>query len=303
MFKHLQIHRPTGALRWALALAGAATIAAACQLVTAPPASALAGLERVETYSARDTKPAKLARADCPPGKHVVGGGAQVYDDARRLVRLTRLMPVSGGSIPDGFYARAEAPNLRQDFTWRLAAYAICAPSSELPSYQIVSHSVTSSQTFQAAAARCPNGTVAYGAGADILALGDPSAPAGGQIGLQLNRTSGPLDISRATGRESTAGYAGPWTLTSYAVCAQARNHIHAEGELIPAASGATYCDDLRQKTYGPGGGGGLTDSGAVWLQKIEPTADLVGVNVAMTGTTTPSTIQLVAHQTCADAD
>ena len=31
--------------------------------------------------------------------------------------------------------------------------------------------------------------------------------------------------------------------------------------------------------THGIGGGGGLTDGGAVWLKKVEPHADLMGVD------------------------
>ena len=52
--------------------------------------------------------------------------------------------------------------------------------------------------------------------------------------------------------------------------------------------------------THGVGGGGGLTDGGPVWLEKIQPHADLRGVDVGLTGALHPSIGGMVAHQTCA---
>ena len=52
--------------------------------------------------------------------------------------------------------------------------------------------------------------------------------------------------------------------------------------------------------THGIGGGGGLSDGGPVWLDKIKPHADLQGVDVSLTGALDPSIGGMVAHQTCA---
>src|SRR4029453_1930338 len=114
---------------------------------------------------------------------------------------------------------------------------------------------------------------------------------------LQLNRTSGPLDISRAAGRESVIGYAGQWNLHSFAVCAQPQGQIHASDTVAAGARTTNYCSNGLY-THGAGGGGGLTDGGPVWLQEIYPHYDLRGVDVALTGPTYPSIGGVVAHQT-----
>ena len=77
---------------------------------------------------------------------------------------------------------------------------------------EIVPGVTEGSARFKTALARCPSGTVAYGTGAAV--------PSIGRIGLQMTRTSGPLDISRATGRADN-NYSGSWTLTSYAIYAR----------------------------------------------------------------------------------
>jgi hypothetical protein len=41
----------------------------------------------------------------------------------------------------------------------------------------------------------------------------------GGQVSLQLARSSGPRDISRVTAKEDVNGYAASWNVTAYAIC------------------------------------------------------------------------------------
>jgi hypothetical protein len=274
-----------------------AALVGGAQLATASPAAAVSGLQRSDGYSGLDTRPWKRAIATCPADKHVIGGGASVSEsDEQGLVRLTSLLPYR-----DTFQVDAEAPGLRSDLRWSVYAYAICADKTALPQYTIVPGSVTSSKAFQTAAARCPTGTVAFGSGAQIMAIGGPNAAfAQGQIGLQLNRTSGPLDISRATARESAAGYPGQWSLTSYAICAQPRGTIHSEATVTPGATATGSNTCASGFTHGPGGGGGLTDGGPVWLQQIYPSLDKRTVTVAMTGPLAASVGGLVAQQTCA---
>jgi hypothetical protein len=167
--------------------------------------------------------------------------------------------------------------------------------------------------TFQHVASRCPDGTVAWGSGAEIHAINSEGRQApSGQIGLQLMRTSGPLDIVRATGRESVTGHPGRWHLSAYAICAKrlitganprpwilVDPELHADGNVSSGTYASARCPD-GFRTHGLGGGGGITDGGPAWLQSIAPHFDLKGVEVRMTGLLNPSIGGMVAHQTCA---
>jgi len=291
---------PTTMTRYAALIATMGAIIGGLQLTTPRPAMAVSGVHRtVSLVTPANANPTKSAIAECPYGQHVIGGGASVYDGGRKLVRLTALWPVSSsnGSSKDTFFVGAEAPNLRQDFNSSVTAYAMCADVSSLTGYRIVPGSVASLNAFQTAAARCPTGTVAFGAGASVYGEG-ATGFASGQVGLQLNRTSGPLDISRASARTSAFGYGGRWTLNSYAICAQPRGQIHAESTLGDAGAADDTCKS--GVTHGPGGGGGLTDGGPAWLQTIYPSLDAKTVHVSLTGPLYPSIGGTVAHQTCA---
>jgi hypothetical protein len=280
-------------------LAALAAIAAGASLAAAAPAGAVLGLQVYQGTSVDDTWPTKLARADCPASKHIVGGGGRVL--GRSDVRLTALMPISiseqpDPALPDRFHAIAQAPSLSQSGNaWRVVAYAICADRNFLDdrNYQIVpdANHLSSSAQFQRSAAVCPAGTVAYSAGANI------ESP-NGRVGLQLNRTSGPQDISRATAREDT-GYTGSWKVRSYAVCAGSSGSMHFEDTIAPGAFAEHRCGGSYQ-LHGPGGGGGLTDGGPSWLTRIEPDTLHKKVTVQLTAPLSPSIGGMVAHATCA---
>ena len=84
--------------------------------------------------------------------------------------------------------------------------------------------SAKDSQSFKDAEARCPDDTVAFGAGGIIVYPDFPEFPPPARVGLQLVRPSGPLDIARATGREygdgDEDGYLGNWQVIAWAICA-----------------------------------------------------------------------------------
>lgn len=280
------------ASRTVAALATLVVVVVGAQLAGPEPAAAIPGLERKGHWVLSD-EPFKRVRAQCPAGKDVIGGGAWADDGGRKKVRLTSMQPLHDyGGETDFFEAVAEAPHLFSGYDWHLGAFAICA--NPLPGYKVVHGQFTerSSKTFQTAVAGCPSGTVAYSAGATILW-------AEGRVGLQLSRTSGPLDITRAAAREDTVPFAGEWQLASSAVCAAPRNGIHAEGEIAQGSEASSTCDGT-SLVHGAGGGGGLTDGGPVWLQKVYPRHGLKAVDVALTGPLNPSIGGMVAHHTCA---
>ena len=276
-------------------------LAIAAALLAAPqPAAAIPGLERVQGDSLFNRgEPLKLAVAKCPPGKVVVGAGAEVLDGERTSVRLIAVRPNKsedpskwGGSVT----AVAESANRTQLYDWSLRAYAVCAYAGALDRYWIARDaSALSSSTFKETSARCPDYTHTYGAGA-VVQTGDNWGTRG-KAWLQLIRTTGPLDGSRATGRE-LPGFDGNWQLYSYAICAVWQNQLFADGSLAAGSEASDRC--LFGYTHGIGGGGGLWDGGPIWLDEIKPHADLQGVDVSLTGALDPSIGGMVAHQTCA---
>jgi hypothetical protein len=268
---------------------------AALWLAAAQPAAALPGLELVQQESVENRdEPHKRAVARCPDRKYVVGGGGKVLDGFRTRVGLTTLWP---GRPPVGsprggtFVAVAEAVNGTRPYDWSLMAYAICAPREALALYHVArSTTPSSSQVFKPHSARCADHTHTYGSGAEVNTHT-------GKAFVQLYRTSGPLDIARATAR-AVPGFHEGWELTSYAICAVWRDQLFADGTIAPGPEASDRC--WFGFTHGIGGGGGLTDGGPVYLKKVEPHPDLMGVDVALTGALDPSIGGMVAHQTCA---
>ena len=263
-------------------------------LATAGPAMAVGDPQLVEASSQLSLDTTPTATATCPTGTRVVGGGGRVFDGERKRGRLTALDPSF-----TSFRVEAESPDLSNNGNWRVFAYAICADRDALEDYTIVPRSRFDSRVFKDTSAVCPSGTVAYGAGARVQIPG--TGRAGGRIGLQLNRTSGPLDISRATGRVDTRfGSIGSWTVTSEAICAKRAGGIHVEGNSSLGDSVTESCDT--GTVHGAGGGGGLTDGGLSWLYSIQPFSrnNLRSVNARMTSPLDPSIGGMITHFTCA---
>jgi hypothetical protein len=285
---------------WAGVAGAVLSVAGGVQLSSPSAASAVSGVHvEAGDGTANDSSPNKRDAAVCPPGEKVVGGGAWVDDFDVRQVRLTQLQPVRSGGR-ESFVAAAQEPNTGLSTPWNLRAYAVCAPSASVPGHQIVASAPAStSGAFVATAAGCPQGKKVIGTGATI-ATSQGAGLAGGQVGLQLNRSSGPLDISRATAREDADGFASSWTLTSYAICVTPVAGQHADSVVESDKVVGANCTSVNGQptmVHGVGGGAGTTDSGLTWLQVVYPFSDLKGILVAMTG---DSNVGAVATAVCA---
>jgi hypothetical protein len=284
-----------------------AAITTGLQLATAPPVAAIDGWEiraeisRFNNSIIRGREPYKVAVAFCSnPGKRVVGGGAVINEEFNRKdARLVWLAPF--GST--GFIAAAEYPHLAELHNWSLTAYAICVDGDAVPRHQIVSNVVDVPSTggpFRHTAARCPSGTIAYGAGGQVSSQeAQRRSQADGAIGLQLNRTSGPQDISRVSAREQEEGYFGRWRLTSYAICADPPSGMNVRTVVTGGDEARTFCDN-GWDVIGPGGGGGLSDGGPAWLHQISPFLGRKEPDSVIVKMTRPPLGGMVAHTTCA---
>jgi hypothetical protein len=279
------------------------------QIASVPPAAAFLALERTDGISGlRSLDSPKSTQASCPPGKVVVGGGAEIEgggEDPATQPRLTRLLPFFFG-----FAVTAEAPNHASEEIWLVRAYAICADADalDMDRYLIVPGvSAKDSQSFKDAEARCPDGTVAFGAGGMITYPDFPGFPPPARVGLQLVRPSGPLDIARATGREYgdgvEDGYLGNWQVIAWAICAPLAGGLHAEGTLgqVDGEKSTHECSNGTLAASAGGGGGPFIDGGDAYLQYIIPSEELTHVFVRLTQPLDPSVGGMVASATCAE--
>ena len=254
----------------------------------------------------KDYDPTKSVKAFCPQDSVVMGGGGEIDDDGNDIARLTGLVPVNA-SPRDYYEASAEAWYEGQYEPWSLTAYAICAPAAAVKNHQVYSAPAIAPEPkmFLSGTAACQGDRVAYGAGGAVV---DPFSNFRGRIGLQMVRTSNPLDIGRATAREDSSpnGTPNAWYLMTYVVCAKAQGGVHTEGLGAPSGSltAKSYCDSGSQEVHGFGGGAsgpGVTDAGRSWLKALAPDTGLRGMSATMVGFAPPSG-GVVAHHTCAGA-
>jgi hypothetical protein len=183
------------------------------QLVGVPAANAVTGLVKVNGQTSPiDSQPTKTARANCPAGTRVIGGGGWVNPmttaDTAKVV-LVELQPVHPATGPDFYVATGQevTPNITSN--WWVQAYAICAsPVSGM-------HTVTQTSTVGAFAAHslCPPGENPLGGGGRVnnpanhvaLVMVTPFADGGRIV---------------AEAMPDSPSYTGVFTVTSYAVCA-----------------------------------------------------------------------------------
>jgi hypothetical protein len=251
------------------------------------PAVAAPGLK---LYNAEPSPklPAGLKQvvAHCPTGKRIFDGGASIDDLGLNRAFFFRLEPIR--DVKGDYYIAMAAANGISG-NWSISAYAICG--NDVPGLGYYpSTSLSSSATFRAWSSRCPAGKRVVGTGATVQ-------DNRGEVGIQMTRASGPLDIARATARDDANGYSGTWRLTSIAMCANADAVVfHPPASAISTQQGASVNCPLGTWVSGAGGGGSLTDSGPFWLRGLLTAPDLRSVRAYMTGV--PAT-GMVAQAIC----
>jgi hypothetical protein len=265
--------------RW-FALAGAAAMVVAAnvgiQLAGAGPAAAVTGIEKVDSpVSPTDSQQTHTARAQCPAGKWVIGGGGWAFavaaaDSAK--VTLVELRPEHRtDGTRDSFVATGSETTAAMTGNWWVQAYAICASPSGLSGYDVVatSNGVTSSPLKLEARAECDGGRRAIGGGARIT---NP----GRDVALQVARASGTGDIFRASAHEDADGYSGNWTVNAYAVCVnqpagyQVVMTESAESDSEPEKIAFARCP-AGKRVHGAGAAITDTAPGGVSLQVVYP--------------------------------
>lgn len=258
------------------------------QLSTAVPAGAVPGLFRTPAAtSMRNSNPIKTIDAFCPTETRVIGGGASVSDNNSRQVRLTQLIPTTGG--PQDFYrVTAVEPPAGYAEDWSVTAYALCAPA--LPGLEVVSRpSENSVSVFKHVTRGCSSSSKR------VLSVGGDTGQIA-QVALNLVRPDGNLTIGRLSGRVDAGGYSSPWFMRLWMVCADPIPGIHNDAQVLDASAAGVSCTS--GKVHGAGGGGGTFDTGPFHLQSIVPNQSLTIVTATMTGR--PTNGGMVAQATCA---
>jgi hypothetical protein len=153
----------------------------------------------------------KTARADCPEGKRVIGGGGRINGGGGRVV-LVRMRPVHT-SVQDRYEVTASKDkDSAPPPPWAVQAYAICATPPPGWHLHIVSKTVTDAgQPLQEAIVRCPGLRRVTGAGGQIN---------GGHGQVALATIQPVTEGNRVVGLEDPTGFNGSWSVTAYAVCA-----------------------------------------------------------------------------------
>jgi hypothetical protein len=185
----------------------ASLVIAAAAVLVATPAHAVPNLTLVSAVSAVNSDPHKEALAQCPDRTRVLGGGGFI-SGGNRKVHLTRLQALGSSDR----FAAAATENGTYTSAWQVHAYAICgtAPAG----LEHVSFSTFANSSASKAATITCTGT------RKLLSTGARIVNGDGRVILNGLVPSGLLTGNTATAYEDQAGFAGDWSLDSYAVCA-----------------------------------------------------------------------------------
>jgi hypothetical protein len=215
------------------------------------------GLQRSTATSASNSTN-KSATATCPTGKKVLGAGGEIAAGGRQ-VSMVHIRPnstltavtVTGAEDGTGFAGN-----------WSVRAYAICATPPR--GLQRVAATSASDSSDKVATATCPTGKGLVGTGGEITG-------GVGQVVLDLIPfPTEPMGVD-AGGLEDDTGFAGNWSVTSYAICAAVSKRVVAQSPTDSSNKGLfAQCPGSLRTT---GVGGDITGSpGQVPLVYVGPT-------------------------------
>ncbi|HEY7488715.1 MAG TPA: hypothetical protein VH912_30020 [Streptosporangiaceae bacterium] len=213
--------------------------------------------------------------------KHVIGGGGVVDDGGAHRVMLTGMQPFDAS--PDGFTVVAKAP---PGFTsnWTLTAYVICADAAPLTGWEINPGPITNvpaSSAIQSATAQETCSTSSkkvIGTGAFVSQSSVPTS----EVGLQTFRSDADRNAAKAWAREDANGFSGTWSMAAFAICTDPVPGTGISGVLREGSEADVLCFS-GPTSYVAGAAGGAGPS-AVFLQRVEPSANRRRLDVATTG-------------------
>jgi hypothetical protein len=267
--------------------------------LVAGPAEAVPGLQRVSATTASDSSPTKSVAAVCPAGQRVIGGGGDVAGGGGQVV-LEQLQPEQTAT-DDRFTVTASEDGTGFDGNWQLTAYALC--TDPLPGQQIVSvGQPPSSDRLQSSLALCGGTQTQVGYGGRV-------SGGNGQVRLtdMFPFFDPPPSVTFVRALEDSDGFDGLWSVTSYAVCADAATGFTQVSVLSPATSAdkyATVSCPVGTQVHSAGGQlvGSAGATGRIVIDGVNIDASLgnVTVDAAEDETATTGTWSVRANAVCA---
>jgi hypothetical protein len=266
--------------RTALMLSLVVGIAMTVLVVSAGSASAASVPRPVikDAITQFDSNPGeKTAKAQCPTGTRVIGGGGRV-NGAQHVV-MTRQSPFHVPNVNDTFVVSAQEDQVGTAQFWAVQAFAIC--SVPLPGLEIIKvTSAAGSDGFQGQNADCSPGKNVLGVGGRIN---------GGAGQVTLNTQARFAGHASAGGVEDADGFAGKWSVTSYAICAHLNSVFDSSVVSVQTATDSSArkiffvdCPPGMSLTGGAAFAGG---NGAV-VEVVSPNTTRVQLIVRMDGPT-----------------
>ncbi|MEU4772453.1 hypothetical protein [Micromonospora sp. NPDC023644] len=215
----------------ALTLVLGVAVAAVVVVPAAPASAAVPGLVRIAVTSASNSTDFRSVTATCPVGKVLTGTGYELNGATGEAV-VDDLRPNGGPAVAPtavtvgAYEAEAFAGN------WSLTAFAICAnPVAGL--VRVSASSASNSDDFRSVTATCPVGKALTGTGHElngIMGEGvvDDFRPNGGVAAAPTSVFVGAYEAD---------AFAGSWSATAYAICANPLTGLVRTSAVSPSDS------------------------------------------------------------------
>jgi hypothetical protein len=172
-------------------------------------APAPAGLQYVQYAFAAGSSKARWSSVTCPTGKKVLGAGATITGGDGHVL-LTGIRPEDGNRTVTAIAYEDEAGTATN---WSVTATATCV--SAAPGLTLAQAATAQSSDVSVASATltCPTGTTLYGVGGEVVG-------GNGEV-LMRHLDATPASEARVRAVEDDSGYANPWSVRSFGICAK----------------------------------------------------------------------------------
>lgn len=217
-------------------------------------------ISHVQDTTAYNTASPKVARAVCPGGYSVLGGGA-VITGAHGQVSIQAAFPTHDDSVwQDVYIVKAAAKEGATD-SWSVTASAYCTPS--LSTTKVMAESLFNSTSTKKVTIQCPYPLKVVGMGGELskqdydhptndpVTVEQPDDGAGSGLVFQGFEANAGLTSVTAYGIEEAAAldpdydYTGNWKLTAFATCAYEAYFGGLELRTTRAKGGGLYAPEL----------------------------------------------------------
>jgi hypothetical protein len=262
------------------------------------------GLIPAEGSSNVDSQPFKGANATCPPGKKVIGGGANIVGGGGN-VGLTSM----GANVDNTVYS-ASAQEIGFAGTtapWSVRAYAICANASAVPDLVQIEGPASAHDSFQfkQGFVNCPTGKKVVGMGATVLPVNN------GAVALhQMTPLGSSLRSVTVGAAEVDGGTRSNWSVRAEALCVNQNSAIDVQ--LVSKTDASGSAGSLTRSLNCPAGkkviAGGVSvldaPFGQVIASRIQPRTDAnlssISITTRRAGLSSPTNWKMVSEALCA---